>query len=154
MITDRRKSPRHAVSRIVRIEPGSNLPDYEGLVTNISAGGVRLFVQGLEVPDTFNLVFEDTHERRPCRVVWRIGPELGAAFLAQGARIAKGGGDLMAKKAKRTKRNAWTALDLRALKRHSRDKLPVAKISKLLKRTAGTLRQKARNLGLPLGHRP
>ncbi len=112
MITDRRKSPRHAVSRIVRIEPGSNLPDYEGLVTNISAGGVRLFVQGLEVPDTFNLVFEDTHERRPCRVVWRIVPELGAAFLAQGARIAKGGGDLMAKKAKRTKRNAWTALDL------------------------------------------
>src|SRR6266704_53918 len=81
LIIDRRKSARRAVSRAARIEPGPNLPDHEALVTNISAGGVRLFVQGVEVPETFGLVFADTHERRECRVVWRLGPELGAAFV-------------------------------------------------------------------------
>jgi len=42
---------------------------------------------------------------------------------------------------------------LRELKAHSRSKTPVAKISKLTKRTKGALRQKALHMGLPLGHR-
>ncbi len=56
----------------------------------------------------------------------------------------------MAKKVKR--RKAWTDVDLRALKKYSREKLPVAKIEKLLKRSVATLRQKAYSLGLSLGH--
>jgi hypothetical protein len=59
----------------------------------------------------------------------------------------------MAKKVKRRTRKAWTGPDLRALKKYSREKLPVAKIEKLMKRTVGTLRQKAFSLGLSLGHR-
>ena len=59
----------------------------------------------------------------------------------------------MAKKANGLKRNAWTKAHERELKGHSRAKTPVAKISKLMKRTAGALRQKARLLGMPLGHR-
>jgi hypothetical protein len=58
----------------------------------------------------------------------------------------------MATKAKRRKRRAWSNTDLRSLKKYSRDMLPVAKIEKLMKRTAGTLRQKAYSLGLSLGH--
>jgi hypothetical protein len=58
----------------------------------------------------------------------------------------------MAKKAKRRKRRAWSDVDLRSLKKYSRDMVPVTKIEKLLKRTAGTLRQKAYSLGLSLGH--
>jgi hypothetical protein len=58
----------------------------------------------------------------------------------------------MATKAKRRKRRAWSDADLRTLKKYSRDMLPVAKIEKLMKRTAGTLRQKAYSLGLSLGH--
>jgi hypothetical protein len=57
------------------------------------------------------------------------------------------------KTAKRGKRRAWTAGDVRELKAHSKAKTPVAKISKQTKRTAGALRQKALELGLPLGHR-
>ena len=57
------------------------------------------------------------------------------------------------KTAKRGKRRAWTAADVRDLKAHSRAKTPVATISKQTKRTAGALRQKALELGLPLGHR-
>jgi len=53
---------------------------------------------------------------------------------------------------KRAKRREWTREDLRELKAHSRSKTSVAKISKLTKRTEGSLRQKAFQLGLSLGH--
>ncbi len=60
----------------------------------------------------------------------------------------------MAKKAKRrVKRKAWTSVQLAELRKYSKDKVPLKKISKLMKRTAGALRQKARSLGIRLGHR-
>ena len=55
--------------------------------------------------------------------------------------------------AKRSRRRAWTKKDLAELKKHSRAKLPVAKISREMKRTQGALRQQAYKLGLRLGHR-
>jgi hypothetical protein len=55
--------------------------------------------------------------------------------------------------AKRVTRREWTARDERELKKHSKERTPVAAISKALKRTPGALRQKARNLGLSIGHR-
>jgi hypothetical protein len=54
---------------------------------------------------------------------------------------------------KRPVRREWTKEDVRELKAHSRSKTPVAKISKLMKRTIGALRQKAMALGISLGHR-
>ena len=59
----------------------------------------------------------------------------------------------MAQKAKRSRRREWTKEDIREIKGHSRARTPVVKMSKLMKRTAGALRQKALHLGLPLGHR-
>jgi hypothetical protein len=59
----------------------------------------------------------------------------------------------MAKTAKRrTKRVAWTKANIAELKKYSKERLPVVKISKAMKRTVGALRQKARNLGLRIGH--
>ena len=58
----------------------------------------------------------------------------------------------MAKKAKRAARREWTKENVRELKSHSRDKTPVARISRVMKRTVGALRQKAFQLGLSLGH--
>jgi hypothetical protein len=61
----------------------------------------------------------------------------------------------MAKKAKRrrTKRVAWTRTQVAELRRYSKDKLRVKKISRLMKRSVGSLRNKARALGIRLGHR-
>jgi hypothetical protein len=59
----------------------------------------------------------------------------------------------MAKKTRRVTRREWTSADVRDLKKHSRAKSPVASIAKLMKRTAGAIRQKALSLGLPVGHR-
>lgn len=55
--------------------------------------------------------------------------------------------------AKRRKLQGWSAQDHRDLKTHSKAKTPVAKISRLMKRTAGAIRQKALKLGIPIGHR-
>jgi len=63
----------------------------------------------------------------------------------------------MAKKSRRAdgrrKRREWTKQHVQELRAHSRAKTPVAKISKQTKRTPGALRQKALELGVPLGHR-
>ena len=57
----------------------------------------------------------------------------------------------MAKKVKRTK-VAWTKAMQAELRRHSKARTPVAKISKQMKRTVGALRQQAFQLGIGLGH--
>ena len=62
--------------------------------------------------------------------------------------------NVMAKKAKRrVKRAPWTKSHIAELRKYSKDKLPVKKISRLMKRTVGALRQKARGLGIRLDHR-
>lgn len=53
---------------------------------------------------------------------------------------------------KRVVRREWSAQDERELRKHSKSKTPVKDISKALKRTPAALRQKARGLGIPLGH--
>lgn len=57
----------------------------------------------------------------------------------------------MAKKKKAIRRE-WTPAELRTLKKHSKERTPVAKIAKEMKRTEGALRQKAIVLGIGLGH--
>jgi hypothetical protein len=42
--------------------------------------------------------------------------------------------------------------DVKLLRAHSKARTPVAKVSKLMKRSEGSLRQKARVLGIGLGH--
>jgi|SRR5215203_2768289 len=58
----------------------------------------------------------------------------------------------MAKKSKKKQQVAWTKALHAELRRHSKARTPVAKISKLMKRTVGALRQQALKLGIGLGH--
>lgn len=58
----------------------------------------------------------------------------------------------MAKKAKR-KHVAWSKAHDAELRKHSKARTPVVKISKPMKRTIGALRQRANKLGISLGHR-
>ncbi|UEM17801.1 hypothetical protein J4G43_049490 [Bradyrhizobium barranii subsp. barranii] len=64
---------------------------------------------------------------------------------------------LVAKKTKASKnkksvRREYTKDDVKELRAHSKAKTSVAKLSKLMKRSEGSLRQKARTLGIGLGH--
>jgi hypothetical protein len=58
----------------------------------------------------------------------------------------------VAKKAKKKVRREYTAADVKLLKAHSKARTPVAKLTKLMKRSEGSLRQKALALGIGLGH--
>jgi hypothetical protein len=51
-----------------------------------------------------------------------------------------------------SKRKEYTKDDLKLLKAHSKARTPVTKVSKLMKRSEGSLRQKARAMGIGLGH--
>ena len=53
----------------------------------------------------------------------------------------------------RPRGTAWTRAMHAELRKHSKEKTPVAKISKQMKRTIGALRQQALKLGIGLGHR-
>jgi hypothetical protein len=55
-------------------------------------------------------------------------------------------------KKKKPIRKPYTAADIKLLKQHSKARTPVSKISKQMKRSAGSLRQKALKLGIGLGH--
>jgi hypothetical protein len=56
-------------------------------------------------------------------------------------------------KTKVAARVPWTKADIRALKAHSKSRTPVAEVAQALKRTEGAVRQKAKTIGLGLGHR-
>ena len=59
----------------------------------------------------------------------------------------------MAKSKKRNQsRKLYTAADVKLLRQHSKARTPVSKISKQMKRSVGSLRQKAIKLGIGLGH--
>jgi hypothetical protein len=59
----------------------------------------------------------------------------------------------MANKVRKRAYKVWTPADLRELKKHSRAKTPVSKIAKAMKRTQATIRGKAYQLGMSVGHR-
>ena len=50
-------------------------------------------------------------------------------------------------------RNPWTKDDLRQLKAHSKSRTPVVEVAKAMKRTEAAVRQKAKTIGIGLGHR-
>jgi hypothetical protein len=58
----------------------------------------------------------------------------------------------MAKKAKKRTPVRYSKEDVKALKAHSKARTPLTKIAKEMKRTEGSLRQKALKLGVGLGH--
>jgi hypothetical protein len=55
-------------------------------------------------------------------------------------------------KTKRPARKLYTSADVKLLKQYSKARTPVSKISKQMKRSVGSPRQKAQKLGIGLGH--
>jgi hypothetical protein len=78
---------------------------------------------------------------------------LANSFFVVQAALHKRSGVMMAKNAKKIAPREYTKADVKELRAHSKARTPIAKVAKLTKRTVGSLRQKARRLGLSLGHR-
>jgi hypothetical protein len=84
MLKEKRKSQRKTVNRHAKIQAGAGALPRDCLVSDISEGGVRLHVENVDVPDRFALLLADGEGHtwpRDCRVVWRLGHEVGAKFL-------------------------------------------------------------------------
>jgi hypothetical protein len=84
MLNEKRKSKRRIINRHAKIQIATSALPRDCLVTDISEGGVRLHVEGVDLPERFALLLADTEGRispRDCRVVWRLGHEVGAKFI-------------------------------------------------------------------------
>jgi hypothetical protein len=81
---ERRRSRRRQINRVAKIQFGSGTLPRDCLITDISDGGVRLHVEGFDVPDDFVLLLTGDDigaKERIYRVVWRLGYEIGAKFV-------------------------------------------------------------------------
>jgi hypothetical protein len=83
---ERRLSRRRYMNRVAKIQFGSGGLPRDCLITDISDGGVRLHVEGFDVPDEFVLLLsaDDVAAKELVyKVVWRLGYEIGAKFLGR-----------------------------------------------------------------------
>jgi PilZ domain len=82
-LIDRRKARRRLINRLAKIQLANCGLPRDCLITDISTGGVRLHVEGFEVPDDFVLLLCGDDLAKECnyQVVWRLGHEIGARFV-------------------------------------------------------------------------
>jgi len=81
---DRRKEPRYPLERMAKIQLGYDAAPAYCLITDISDGGVRLYLNGLEVPDEFVLLLSGDGPAKDGRykVIWRERDEVGAKYVS------------------------------------------------------------------------
>jgi hypothetical protein len=92
---ERRQSQRRLINRMAKIQLATGTLPRDCLITDLSTGGVRLHVEGFEVPDDFVLLLSGDNLAQECNyeVVWRLGHEIGARFVSlvrRGAAAARG----------------------------------------------------------------
>ena len=82
MFKERRKSPRHVINRMAQFHSEVCPMPRPILLTDISERGARLFTD-IDMPPTFVLAVsgEGVNERRDCRIVWKLGGEIGVEFV-------------------------------------------------------------------------
>lgn len=77
---NRRASERRVCRRVAKIQFGTGSLPRDCMITDISAGGVKVIAEHLEIPPEFTLILS-TGSPRQCRLAWRIGCEFGAQFV-------------------------------------------------------------------------
>jgi hypothetical protein len=91
MFGDQRKHQRHSISRIAKWQSESAGLPRDCTITNLSGGGARLFVDDADLPNRFFLsISGDVPMRQECRVVWRLGGEVGVEFVGKSADASRG----------------------------------------------------------------
>ena len=82
MLSDRRSARRYTINRIAKFQPDAYTLPRDCMISDISDRGARLFAEGVDIPDEFHLLISDNDRglRRACKVVWRLGYELGVQF--------------------------------------------------------------------------
>ena len=81
---NRRRSERHVVRGPAQVLLGTGSLPRDCWISDISDGGARLHAERMDMPDEFTLLLANRTQRRECRVVWRLGHELGVEFTDGG----------------------------------------------------------------------
>jgi hypothetical protein len=82
MLNERRQHQRYTINRIAKYQADTGSLPRDCMITDMSKQGARLFADGVEVPDQFDLLISgDKGVRRGCQVVWRLGGEIGVKFV-------------------------------------------------------------------------
>ena len=84
---ERRNAPRRVINRMAEFQAGMGSLPRTCMVTDISDTGARLFTEIIDVPERFTLSIsgEGVVYRHECRMVWRLGGELGVEFVERPA---------------------------------------------------------------------
>ena len=78
---ERRRMQRTRTLKSARIVFNHSSSVIDCTVRNLTNLGAMLLVpDSLGVPETFDLMFDSVHVRRPCRVIWRTDTKLGVEF--------------------------------------------------------------------------
>ena len=78
---EQRRADRHRIDRFAKIMGRAGALPRDCMIVDISDAGIRLHTEHAEVPDEFMVVISGlARGRRECRVVWRLGFEIGAEF--------------------------------------------------------------------------
>jgi hypothetical protein len=87
VFNERRKIARRIINRVAQFNTDDGSLPRSCMISDISEGGARLYCE-TDMPQRFTLtVSGDSGEaRRECRVVWRLGRELGVEFTDRGGR--------------------------------------------------------------------
>ena len=80
MLANRRSSERRMCRRVAKIQFGTGSLPRDCMITDVSAGGVKIIAEYLDVPAEFTIILSDGGARQ-CRLAWRIGCEFGAQFV-------------------------------------------------------------------------
>jgi PilZ domain len=85
-VEEKRRCPRYPWGQLATIKRGDGYAPCYCRVTDISAEGVRIYANGLELPDELVLFFPRNADviakNGTYRVVWRHGPDVGAMFIS------------------------------------------------------------------------
>ena len=82
MIKERRRTQRYRISGVAKFQAHAGALPRDCWVSDLSDGGVRIHSEHMELPEQFLLLFPNAGPRpRECRVVWRLGCEIGAEFI-------------------------------------------------------------------------
>ena len=80
MLANRRSSERRQCRRGAKIQFGTGSLPRDCVITDVSAGGVKIIAEHLEIPAEFTIILSEGRPRQ-CRLAWRIGCEFGAQFV-------------------------------------------------------------------------
>jgi len=84
MFGEKRQSKRYSINRVAKFVTESGTLPRDCIITNISEGGARLFSEAANIPEQFRLLIDgDTPIREECRVIWRLGGEIGVEFVSR-----------------------------------------------------------------------